>query len=43
MICDVWIARERRLASRAPSNWNGKRYRLPILADNGEALSTNEA
>jgi peptidoglycan hydrolase-like protein with peptidoglycan-binding domain len=43
MICDVWIARNRLLGCRAPANWKGTRQPLPVLADNGEAVSTNEA
>jgi peptidoglycan hydrolase-like protein with peptidoglycan-binding domain len=43
MICDVWIAANRLIDCRLPTTWTGDIQPLPVLADNGEPLSTNEA
>lgn len=42
-IGDVWIGVDRLVTTRKPTAYKGGFSPLPILADNGEPLSTNEA
>lgn len=43
MICDVWISIDRLIDCRMPTDWKGTLQPLPVLASDGEPISTNEA